>query len=82
MLNKFLNSFSEDVRHDRSLLNDIVDLHAQAADHHRNLADIEILQHPVNVAGIWSNSGQLAKIWSDRPDLAREPDSGRPAGSG
>jgi hypothetical protein len=39
-------SFSEDTRRSRSILNGTVDLHVQAADHHRNIAGIRI-QHPL-----------------------------------
>jgi hypothetical protein len=46
-------AFSEDARRGRSILNGTVDLHIQAADHHRNIADIRIRQHPINVARIW-----------------------------
>jgi hypothetical protein len=49
-------SFSEDARRDRYILNDTIDLHVQAADHHRNIAGIGIRQHPINVAGIWPPS--------------------------
>jgi hypothetical protein len=54
MLSKKRKSFSEDARHSRSILNGTVDLHVQAADHHRNIAGIGIRQHPVNVAEIRS----------------------------
>jgi hypothetical protein len=72
-------SFSEDARRSRSILNGTVDLHVQAADHHRNIVGIGI-QHPVNVAEIWPDLGQS---WPERPDprpaLAREAGS-QPAG--
>jgi len=54
MLSKKRKSFSEDARRGRSILNDTIDLHVQAADHHRNIAGIGIRQHPVNVAEIRS----------------------------
>jgi hypothetical protein len=59
-------SFSKDARRSRSILKGIVDLHVQAADHHRNIAGIRI-QHPVNVAGIWRrNPATFAGIQSAR----------------
>jgi hypothetical protein len=89
-------SFSKDARCGRSILNDAVDLHIQAADHHRNLAGIGIRQQPVNIAEIRPpspESGQprfwrpiwpdLARPWPESwPALAREAGSGqiRPAG--
>jgi len=55
----------EDARRGRSILNDTVDLHVQATDHHRNIAGIGIRQHSVNVTGIWRrNPATFAEIRS------------------
>jgi hypothetical protein len=79
MLSKFqkIKSFSEDARRSRSILNGTVDLHVQAADHHRNIAGIGIRQHPVNVAGIRPPSPE-----SCQPDSGDQSDRNpaRPAG--
>jgi hypothetical protein len=85
--------FSEDARCGRSILNNTVDLHAQAADYHRNIAGIGIRQHLVNVAGIWLDRpdsdhligfGQKGQIPGKEPDSGRiwpeRPDPGRQAG--
>jgi hypothetical protein len=51
---KSVNHFPKtlDARRIRPLLNDIVDLHVQVVDHHRNLVGTEIRQHLVNVTEI------------------------------
>jgi hypothetical protein len=75
--------FFEDTRCIQPILNDTVDFHVQAVDYHRNLADIDIRQHPINVAGIrsahipvtilvvWPESGQngwlAVQIWPEYP---------------
>jgi len=62
-----------------ALLNDTVDLHVQAVDHHHNLAGAGIRQRPVTIIEFrspspesgqprfrrpeWSDSGLLAGIW-------------------
>jgi hypothetical protein len=74
-------SFSEDARRSRSILNGTVDLHVQAADHHRNIASIGIWQHPVNVAGIWRrNPATFAWIRSTRFRWPIWPESGHLTG--
>jgi hypothetical protein len=67
MLSKFRKLFSEDARRSRFILNGTVNLHVQAADHHRNIAGIGIRHHPVNqipatnLTEIWP-SGQTGRI--------------------
>lgn len=74
----FKKLFFEDTRRIQPILNDIVDLHVQAVDHHRNHASIKIRQHPVNVVGnrrrnptiflgIWSAQIMATKLVVFRP---------------
>jgi len=62
---KSVNHFSQAVDTFDPFLNDAINLHVQAVDHHRNLADAGIWQHPVTVVGFQpplSKSGQ-ARFW-------------------
>jgi hypothetical protein len=77
-------SFFKVTRRIQPLLNDTVDFYFQIVEHHRNLVDTAIRQHPVNVAGIWLAQIPATKMVVFRPfgrNLAKTAGS-RLAGSG
>jgi hypothetical protein len=62
MFFKSVNHFSQTADAFDPLLNDATDLHVQAVDHYRNLADAGIRQHPVTIPEFWPPS-----LESDQP---------------
>jgi hypothetical protein len=68
------NHFPKDAIRIRPLLNNTIDIHVKAVDHHRNIADTKIWQPQVNVAGIRSAQIPATKLIVFRPpgrNLAR-----------
>jgi len=64
------------------LLNDAVNLHVQAVDHHRNLAVAEIRQRPIPVANpvnldSGDQTGSIPTIWPNYGRLARSNQNSR-----